>query len=170
MFLKLYLMILTILDAQPYRMKVLLIYPVFPTSFWSFEKAVEGVGKKAFMPPLGLITVAALLPEEWEFRLRDKNIEEVEEEDWHWADMIMMSGMIAQKDDFLGTIQEAKKRGKSVTVGGPYATSLPKDMLGAGADFLVLDEGEFTIPLFLEALRNGETNGIYRAKEKPDVI
>ncbi len=150
-------------------MRVLLIYPIFPTSFWSFEKAVEGVGKKAFMPPLGLITVAALLPQDWEFRLRDKNIEEVGEEDWDWADLVMMSGMIAQKDDFLGTIHEAKNRGKKVVVGGPYATSLPNDMLGAGADFLVLDEGEYTIPLFITSLGNGDTSGIYRSKEKPDV-
>ncbi|GAB5522496.1 MAG: B12-binding domain-containing radical SAM protein [Roseivirga sp.] len=150
-------------------MRVLLSYPIFPTSFWSFEKAVQGIGKKAFMPPLSLITVAALMPQEWEFRLKDRNIEPVTEDDWEWADLVMMSGMIAQKEDFMGQIREAKQRGKTVVVGGPYATSLPNDMLNAGADFLVLDEGEDTIPLFVEALERGETSGIFRSKEKPNV-
>lgn len=121
------------------------------------------------MPPLSLITVAALLPQEWEFRLRDRNIESVTEEDWEWADMVMVSGMLAQKEDLLGQIREAKDRGKPVVVGGPYATSLPNDMLGAGADYLVLDEGENTIPMFLEALERGETSGTFRSKDKPEV-
>ncbi|OEJ99883.1 B12-binding domain-containing radical SAM protein [Roseivirga misakiensis] len=150
-------------------MKVLLIYPIFPTSFWSFEKAVQGIGKKAFMPPLGLITVAALLPQKWEYRLRDRNIEPVTEEDWDWADMVMLSGMIAQKEDYLALIAEAKRREKPVAVGGPYATSLPNDFLGVGADYLVLDEGEYTIDLFVKALERGETEGIFRSKDKPDV-
>jgi len=150
-------------------MNVLLSYPIFPTSFWSFEKAVQGIGKKAFMPPLSLVTVAALLPQEWNFRLRDRNIEPVTEDDWEWADMVMLSGMIAQKEDYMAQIQEAKRRDLRVVVGGPYATSLPNDMLAAGADFLVLDEGEYTINLFVEALKRGEASGIFRSKDKPDV-
>lgn len=150
-------------------MKVLLNYPIFPTSFWSFEKAVKGIGKKAFMPPLSLITVAALLPDDWEFRLRDRNIESVTEDDWEWADLVMMSGMLAQKEDFMGQIREAKRRGKKVVVGGPYATSLPNEFLEEGVDYLVLDEGENTIPMFLEGLEKGETSGIYRSKDKPEV-
>lgn len=121
------------------------------------------------MPPLSLVTVAALLPQEWEFRLKDRNIEEVTEEDWEWADMVMFSGMIAQKEDYLEQIREAKRRGKPVVVGGPYATSLPNDFLKAGADYLVLDEGEYTIDLFVQALDRGEKNGIFRSKDKPDV-
>jgi radical SAM superfamily enzyme YgiQ (UPF0313 family) len=150
-------------------MRALLLYPIFPSSFWSFEKAVEGLGKKAFMPPLGLATVASLLPQSWDFRLIDHNIEVVSEEDWEWADLVLMSGMIAQKKDFLEQIREAKKRSKKVVVGGPYATSLPNDFLEAGADYLVLDEGEYTIPLFLKALENGFESGIFRSKEKPDL-
>lgn len=150
-------------------MNVLLSYPIFPTSFWSFEKAVQGIGKKAFMPPLSLVTVAALLPQEWNYRLKDRNIESVTEEDWEWADMVMFSGMIAQKEDYMSQIKEAKRRGKPVVVGGPYATSLPNDMLNAGADFLVLDEGEYTISLFVDVLKRGEKSGIFRSKDKPDV-
>ncbi len=150
-------------------MKALLLYPVFPSSFWSFEMAVKELGKKAFMPPLGLVTVASLLPQDWEFRLIDHNIEEVSENDWEWADLVLMSGMIAQKTDYLEQIREAKKRGKKVVVGGPYATSLPNDFLEAGADYLVLDEGEYTIPLFLKALEEGRESGIFRSKDKPDL-
>jgi radical SAM superfamily enzyme YgiQ (UPF0313 family) len=150
-------------------MRALLLYPIFPSSFWSFEKAVEGLGKKAFMPPLSLVTVASLLPQSWDFKLIDHNIESVSEEDWEWADLVLMSGMIAQKKDFLEQIREAKKRGKKVVVGGPYATSLPNDFLEVGVDYLVLDEGEYTIPLFLEALENGNESGIFRSKEKPDL-
>lgn len=150
-------------------MKVLLVYPIFPTSFWSFELAVEGIGKKAFMPPLSLITVAAMMPQDWDFRLKDRNVELQTEDDWDWADIVMVSGMIAQQEDMLEQISIAKSKGKKVVVGGPYATSLPNDMLGAGADFLVLDEGEDTIPMFVESFLNGATSGIYRSKEKPDV-
>ena len=120
-------------------MNILLSYPIFPTSFWSFEKAVQGIGKKAFMPPLCLVTVAALLPQEWNFRLRDRNIEPVTEEDWDWADVVMFSGMIAQKEDYLGQIREAKRRGKPVVVGGPYATSLPNDFLTVAKNLEFLD-------------------------------
>ena len=150
-------------------MRALLIYPIFPTSFWSFEQAVAGLGKKAFMPPLCLVTVAALLPQDWDFRLVDRNVEELTDADWDWAELVLLSGMIAQRDDFLALTREAKRRGKTVVVGGPYPTSLPHEHREAGADFLVLDEGEETIPPFLEALEAGERSGEFRSTVKPDV-
>jgi radical SAM superfamily enzyme YgiQ (UPF0313 family) len=150
-------------------LRALLIYPKFPKSFWSFEKALALTNRKAMLPPLGLITVAALLPETWELRLRDRNIESVQEEDWQWADLVLLSAMIAQKPDFLELIRQAKKRKKPVVVGGPYPTALPEDALSAGADFLVLDEGEMTIPMFLEALNQGRTEGVFRSDIKPDI-
>ena len=150
-------------------MKVLLIYPVFPKSFWSFEKAINLIGCRAFLPPLGLITVAAILPQDWEFRLVDCNVHSLTDAHWDWADLVILSGMIVQKPDFLQKIQDAKQRGKKVMVGGPYATSMPQDCLEAGADYLVLDEGEITLPLFVEALERGESSGVFRAEEKPDV-
>ena len=150
-------------------MKVLLIYPRFPKSFWSFEKTIELIGRKAVLPPLGLITVAAILPQEWEFRLRDRNIAQVKEEDWAWADIIIMSGMIVQRPDMMDQIREANRRGKKVAVGGPYATSFAKEVKAAGADYLVLDEGEITLPMFVEALEQGQESGTFRATEKPDV-
>lgn len=149
-------------------MRVLLIYPVFPQSFWSFEKALELVGRKAMLPPLGLITVAAILPQQWEFKLVDRNVRSVTEAEWDWADLVIMSAMIVQKQDLLEQIQEAKRRGKRVAVGGPYATALPNEV--AEADYLVLDEGEITLPKFIEAVQRGDTHGTYRSDgDRPDV-
>lgn len=151
-------------------MNVLLLYPLFPPSFWSFNKALELIGRQASLPPLGMITVAAILPQTWEFRLVDRNVRQVTEADWAWADLVILSGMIVQKPDMLHLIQEAKRRHKLVAVGGPYVTSVPDAAQAAGADFLVLDEGEITLPLLVEALNRGETTGIFRAgEEKPDV-
>jgi len=150
-------------------MRALLIYPRFPKSFWSFEKVLEMIGRKAMLPPLGLITVAAILPQDWEFRLVDRNIAEVTEADWDWAELVMLSGMIVQQEDFLDQVREAKQRGKKVAVGGPYPTALPQHLQAVNADYLVLDEGEMTIPPFLEALERGEPTGVFRSAEKPDI-
>ncbi len=151
-------------------MRVLLIYPLFPKTFWSYEKILELVDRKVLLPPLGLITVAAILPQHWEFKLADRNVRAVTEAEWEWADVVIISAMIVQKDDFLAQIREAKRRGKRVAVGGPYATAIPEDAQEAGVDYLILDEGEITLPLFVEAIERGETQGIFRANgEKPDV-
>ncbi|HEY9639315.1 MAG TPA: B12-binding domain-containing radical SAM protein [Coleofasciculaceae cyanobacterium] len=152
-------------------MRVLLLYPLFPKSFWSFEKVLDLVGRKALMPPLGLTTVAAILPQTWEFRLIDRNVATVTEADWDWADLVIISAMIVQKQDFIAQIQEANRRGKPVAVGGPYATALPHEAEAAGANYLILDEGEITLPMFVEALERGDTHGTFRAAngDKPDV-
>ncbi len=151
-------------------MRVLLLYPLFPKSFWSFDRALELIGRKVSLPPLGLITVAAILPQSWEFRLVDRNVQPETEADWEWADLVIISGMIVQKPDMLSLIREAKHRDKLVAVGGPYVTSVPEKAQEAGVDFLILDEGEITLPMFVEALERGETSGIFRANgDKPDV-
>lgn len=150
-------------------MRVLLLYPLFPQSFWSFEKAITLIGRKAFLPPLGLITVAAILPQDWEFRLVDRNVSQLSEADWEWADLVILSAMIVQKPDLLDQIREAKRRGKKVAVGGPYPTSVPEDCKAAGADYLILDEGELTLPMFVEAIARGDQSGTFRTTEKPDV-
>jgi len=150
-------------------MKALLIYPVFPKSFWSFEKTLDLVGRKAMLPPLGLITVAALLPQEWEMRLVDRNVATLTDADWDWAEIVILSGMIVQRSDFIAMVKESRRRGKPVAVGGPYATAMYQELEAAEADYLILDEGEITIPMFLEALAQGETSGKFRATEKPDV-
>ena len=159
-----------VLLNQTTLMKTLLIYPKFPPSYWSYEGLLKLIGRKAFVPPLGLITVAALLPQDWEFRVVDCNANDVSEDDWQWADIVMLSGMLVQKHNMLALIREAKSRDKLVAVGGPYVTSVPQDVEQAGADFIVLDEGEITIPLLVEALERGETCGRFDAGgEKADM-
>ncbi|MDB9459272.1 B12-binding domain-containing radical SAM protein [Dolichospermum circinale CS-545/17] len=151
-------------------MNVLLIYPLFPKSFWSFEKTLALLDRKAMLPPLGLVTVAAILPQEWNFKLVDRNIRQITAAEWAWADLVILSAMIVQKEDLLAQIQEAKGRGKRVAVGGPYPTALPQEVTDVGADYLILDEGEITLPLFIDAISRGETSGIFRSGgEKPDV-
>src|SRR4051812_35989380 len=151
-------------------MRVLLLYPKFPASFWSFDKTIELIGRKAMLPPLGLVTVAALLPQDWEFKLVDRNVREITEAEWEWAEMVMLSAMIVQKEDLLEQIRNAKRRGKTVVIGGPYPTALPQECVEAKPDFLVLDEAEVTLPMFMEALARGEKSGTFRSNGvKPDV-
>ncbi len=149
-------------------MRALLICPEFPLSFWSFRDATRLQGIKTSKPPLGLLTVAALLPWEWELRLTDLNTRRLTEQDWQWADLIMLSAMFIQGEGLLALTQEAKHRGKTVVAGGPYPTSLPEAALAAGCDFVVRGEGENTIPLFLAAMRDGKT-GVIENSEKPDL-
>jgi radical SAM superfamily enzyme YgiQ (UPF0313 family) len=150
-------------------MKTLLLYPQFPQSFWSYDRAMEIAGLKAVIPPLGIITVAALLPEDWEVRFYDRNVSLETEADWEWCDLVIISAMLVQRPDFHTLIKKAVRLGKKVAVGGPYPTSVPQEAQASGADYLILDEGEMTVPLFLEAIAQGQPQGIFRSPEKPDV-
>jgi radical SAM superfamily enzyme YgiQ (UPF0313 family) len=149
-------------------MRALLVCPEFPLSFWSFQKSCRLRGNKTVNPPLGLITVAALLPAEWELRLVDLNTGSLTEEDWQWADLVLISAMYIQRAGLVALVKEAKRRGKTVVAGGPHPTSLPEAVLEAGCDFVVRGEGENTIPLLLEAMRVGK-NGIIENDAKPDL-
>ena len=151
-------------------MHTLFVYPEFPKTFWSYEKILELVNRKVLLPPLGLVTVAALLPQEWEMKLVDRNVREVTDEEWDWAELVIISGMIVQKDDMAVQIGQAKQRGLPVAIGGPFASSTPDAPELDLADFKILDEGEITLPMFLEALERGETSGRFTSEgEKPDV-
>jgi len=150
-------------------MKVLLLDPRSPHSFWTFDRTLQGLGKKALLPSLGLITVAALLPKDWELRFLDTRFQPVGQEMWDWADLVMISGMIVQREDMHRLIREAKQRGKRVAVGGPYVSSLPEEVMAAGADFIIKGEAETALPAFLEALEKGETYGVFEEPAKPDL-
>jgi len=151
-------------------MRTLFVYPEFPKTFWSYEKILELVNRKVLLPPLGLVTVAALLPQQWQMKLVDRNVREVTEEEWNWAELVVISGMIVQKSDMAVQIAEAKERGLPVAVGGPFASSTPDAPELNLADFKVLDEGEITLPMFIEAIERGDTNGRFSSNgEKPDV-
>ena len=150
-------------------MRALLVNAKADFSFWTLPRSNRLLGTKTLAPPLGLITVAALLPSEWKLRLVDLNIRELHEDDWDWAEIVMISGMLGQKTSLLQTVKEAKRRGKRVVVGGPYPTTVPEEVLQAGADSLVRGEGENTVALFLDALKEGRIHGVFENHEKPDL-
>ncbi|RJR47001.1 MAG: DUF4070 domain-containing protein [Deltaproteobacteria bacterium] len=150
-------------------MKVLLLQPEAPVLYWKMPVLCRLSGKKALFPPLGLITVAALLPPEWELRLVDMEIEPLTSQDWDWADMVMLSGMVVHRHQFLALVREGKQRGKIVVAGGPYPSSEPEPIMEAGCDFLIKGEAENTLPLFFAALKEGRRGVVLDKGEKPDL-
>ena len=151
-------------------MRTLFVYPEFPKTFWSYEKILELIDRKVLLPPLGLVTVAALLPQQWEMKLVDRNVREVTEAEWDWAELVVISGMIVQKADMATQIGIAKERGIPVAVGGPFASSTPDAPELDLVDYKILDEGEITLPMFIEAIERGDTNGRFSSEGvKPDV-
>lgn len=150
--------------------RVLLIYPVLPSHILQFKDSMRRMGKKSSYPPMGLITIAAMFPQNWQVRLVDCNLtDNVTELDWDWADLVMISAMLPQQQDFHAKIKMAKSRGKPVAIGGPYPTAMPEEAGSSGADYLVLNEGEITVPMFLQDLQAGATSGVYKSDDKPDM-
>ncbi|MCA9051643.1 MAG: cobalamin-dependent protein, partial [Planctomycetaceae bacterium] len=146
----------------------LLIQPRFAmTNYWNFVAAAEAVGARTMAPPLGLMTVAALLPQHWNFNLVDLNVRELTDEEWRAADLVCVGGMIPQQLGILRIIRRARDDGKFVLVGGPDPTSQPDIYSEAGA--LVIGEGENTIPQWLAAFENGHPCGVFSAEQRPDV-
>src|SRR5580704_12138733 len=146
------------------RCNVLLVSPRFAGwSFWNLTATCEALGAKTAAPPLGLITVAAMLPKSWECRLVNRNAEELVDADLQWADMVMTGGMIPQRPDALAVIELAQARGKPVVVGGPDVTSAPEAY--AQADFQILGEAEGVIEAFIEAWSAGSLKGVFEAEK-----
>ena len=147
-------------DAAP--CKVLLIYPQFVGgSFWNYRDTCELIGAKYPAPPLGLITVAAMLPASWDIRLVDRNVEELHDADIAWADLIMTGGMLPQQYDVMRIVGMAHAAGKPVAIGGPDVTSSPE--LYESADFRILGEAEGILDEFLSAWERGERAGTFEA-------
>jgi radical SAM superfamily enzyme YgiQ (UPF0313 family) len=146
-------------------MKALLIYPEFPDTYWSFRHALPFEGKRAAFPPLGLLTVSALLPREWKRRLVDLNIRKLKSSDIEWADIILVTAMLVQKESLQDIVRRCKARGKLVVIGGPYVTTSAESM--PEADHIFLGEAETTIPQFVEDLARGEAKRVYQAAERP---
>ncbi len=143
---------------------VLMVFPRFnPNSFWSLAPVCEIWGARCPAPPLGLITLAAMLPQGWNIRLINRNSEELAVADLDWADLVMTGGMLPQQDDTLVLIDLVHARGKPVVVGGPDATSSPD--VYRGADFLVLGEAEAVIEDFIKAWSAGVERGGVRGAE-----
>ena len=136
-------------------MNILLIYPRFPETFWSFSYALSFIGKKAAFPPLGLLTVAAFLPASWTKRLVDLNVDALTDKDLAWADMAFISGMAIQRNSAKAVIASFRAANLTVVAGGPLFTAEP-DQFG-DVDHLVLDEAEVTLPAFLSDLQDGSS-------------
>jgi radical SAM superfamily enzyme YgiQ (UPF0313 family) len=142
-------------------MRTLLIYPEFPDTFWSFKYALSFIRKRAAFPPLGLLTVAALLPDEFQKRLVDVNVDCLTDDDLAWAELVFVGGMAVQRGSAKKIIARCKAKGLKVVAGGPLFTAEPEKF--RDVDHLVLDEAELTLPSFLEDLKNGHPKKIYRA-------
>ena len=148
-------------------MKILLIYPQCPDSFWSFKHALKFISKKAAVPPLGLITVSAMLPSTWQKRLVDMNIETLRTSDIQWADYVFISAMYIQKESLNEVIDLCRKLNKKIVAGGPLFTqeysNYPK------VDHFILNEAEITLPLFLNDLSAGQARRVYKTGEYADI-
>ena len=148
-------------------MKTVLVYPKFPDTFWSFTYALGFIGKKAAFPPLGLLTVASMLPEQWPRRLVDLNVDSLKDKDLAWADMVFISGMAVQRKSAVQIVARCKAANVKVVAGGPLFTSEPDAF--EQVDHLVLDEAELTLPAFLSDLRSGQAKKVYRASSFCDL-
>jgi radical SAM superfamily enzyme YgiQ (UPF0313 family) len=146
---------------------VLLIYPEFPDTFWSFKHALKFVRKKASSPPLGLLTVAALLPSAWGKRLVDLNVRPMNEEDLDWADMVFIGGMAVQRESARRTIARCREAGLRVIAGGPLFTAEHEQF--PEVDHFVLNEAELTLPPFLADLEQERPERLYTASGFADI-
>lgn len=148
-------------------MKILLVYPETPPTFWSFKDALKFVSKKAAEPPLGLITVAAMLPVEWEKKLVDLNVSKLYDADIARADYVFLTGMNVHLRSFKEIVRRCNKLGVKVVAGGPLCTTQYKEILGV--DHFILNEAEITLPQFLKDLRKGNPKHVYETVDFPDV-
>ncbi len=148
-------------------MRVLLINPEVPATFWSFKNALKFVSKKAILPPLGLLTVAAMLPDSWEKKLVDMTTTKLRDGDIRRADYVFLTAMAIQRESARLVIDRCKKLGVKVVAGGPLFTAMPEFFLDV--DHLVLNEAEVTLPLFLKDLESGCAGPYYRSREYADM-
>lgn len=146
-------------------MKILLISPPTPDTFWSFRHVLPFVSKRAAFPPLGLMTVAAMLPREWELRLVDMNVEHLKDEHLAWADWVFLSAMLVHRGAVEGVVSRCRASGKPVIAGGPLFTASPH--LFPEIPHRVLGEAEELMPQLVEDMRRGEVKSSYRASARP---
>ena len=148
-------------------MKILLIYPEFPDTFWGYKHTLKFIRKKAAYPPLGLLTLGAMLPQEWPKRLIDLNVRKLTEKDLSWADCAFISGINVQRDSARQIISLCKEAGLRVVAGGPIFTTEYKHF--DKVDHFVLNEAELTLPPFLSELNNGCAKRVYKTSDFADL-
>ncbi|MBK7497831.1 MAG: DUF4070 domain-containing protein [Ignavibacteriales bacterium] len=144
-------------------MNILMVYPMYPDTFWSFKHALKFVSKKASFPPLGLLTVAAMLPKDWNKKLIDMNANQLIDDDILWADLVFISAMSIQSESADDVIRRCNKLNAKIVAGGPLFTSSSEYY--PNIDFLVLNEAEITLPLFLKDLAEGKPKHIYTSED-----
>jgi len=150
-------------------LKILLVYPRYPDTFWSFKHALKFIFKKAVFPPLGLLTVGAMLPEEWEKKLVDMNTTTLTDKDLKWADYVFISAMVAQQNSVREVVGRCRRLGTKIVAGGPFFSRGYEDFGFDDIDHLVFNEAENILPLFLEDLVKGCAKHIYMSEEFPDI-
>ena len=148
-------------------MKILLVSPKTPDTFWSFKHVVRFVSRKAAMAPLGLLTVAAMLPPEWELRLVDLNVKRLKDDDLCWADYVMVGAMLVQKDSVREILARCAAMGKIVIAGGPLFTTGHEAF--PEIQHFVLGEVEDVMPQVVADLQNGRLQPVYSSPHRPDI-
>ncbi len=148
-------------------MKILLVYPEYRETFWSFKYALKFISKKASFPPLGLLTIASMLPKEWDKKLVDMTTAKLSDRDIQWADYVFISAMSIQRESVKKVIAKCKRLGTKIVAGGPLFTTGYEDF--EDVDHLVLNEAETTLPPFLEDLKEGHPKHIYTSDQWPDI-
>ena len=143
-------------------MKILLVYPKMPSSFWSMNHTLKIMGKAAWYPPLNLLTVAAMLPDSWETRLIDLNVTALADADITWADLVFLTAMNVQEPSALDIIQRCRDLGATIVAGGSLFT-LEHERF-SGVDHFILNEAEITLPRFLEDLAQGKPARLYTSE------
>ncbi len=148
-------------------MNILLVYPETPVTFWSFKTALKFVGKKSSEPPLGLLTIAAMLPADWNKKLVDMNVSPLKDRHIRWADYVFLTGMDVHRSSFEQVVRRCNSLNTKVVAGGPMVTAEYQQF--SGVDHFILNEAEITLPLFLKDLQKGRTRPIYNSTEFPDL-
>ncbi len=149
------------------KINALLVYPKCPDTFWSFKHVLKFISRKAAFPPLGLLTIAPMLPKEWNKKLIDVNIKELSDQEIEWADIVLISAMLVQEKSAREIIKRCKGLGKKIVVGGPAFTTKYEKF--SDVNHFVLNEAEITLPLFLEDFKKGKAKKVYTSNERPDI-
>jgi radical SAM superfamily enzyme YgiQ (UPF0313 family) len=159
--------IIHLFTMKPDSLKILLVYPEMPDTFYALKHFIKVVGKKAAFPPLGLLTVSAMLPEQWERKLVDLNVTSLKDEDIKWADYVFLSAMNVQEESVRQIIRQCQANNATIVAGGPLFTH--EHHRFDGIDHFVLNEAEITLPPFLEDLGAGIAKPIYESKDFADI-
>ena len=145
-------------------MQTLLVNPVYSQTFWSYNKVLKMTGKKGLLPPLGLLTLASLLPNDWNAELVDMVLQDISESQWDRSELVFISGMTVQQKGIIEVIKEAKRRGKPVVVGGPWSFHVPEQAFEAGADLVVRGEAEVVMGEILSCLKRKDFGRIIQSE------